>query len=58
MEGCAYANGEPNADGLLVFKCSKGAIDTVPSMSPLMIQFRSRLINDGILKHNGDYIFS
>ena len=52
----AYANGEPNADGFLVFKGSKGAIDTVPSMSPSMIQFRKRLINDGIFKHNGEYL--
>jgi len=52
----ASANGEPNTDGFLVFKGSKGAIDTVPSMSSSMVLFRKKLITDGILIDNGEYL--
>lgn len=61
----ANAQGEPTSDGFVVFKGSKAAGSTVPSMTQNFVLFRQKLINDGVLIQNldiyefpDDFIFS
>lgn len=61
----ANAEGQTTADGFVVFKGSKVAITTVPSMTPNFLSLRSKLIETGALIQDGDdlvfsddYIFS
>ncbi len=61
----ADAEGEPTSDGFVVFKGSKAAGSTVPSMTTNFLNLRQKLIEDKSLVVNGDrfefvedYIFS
>lgn len=61
----ANAEGEPSADGFVVFEGSKAAGSTVPSMTSNFIKLRDNLIEEGAIKSNNgsydftdDYIFS
>ncbi|MFH0756364.1 MAG: GIY-YIG nuclease family protein [Bacteroidota bacterium] len=61
----AEAQGEPTSDGFLVYKGSKVANSTVPSMTGGFIRMRDELIENGIIVQRGgelilseDYIFS
>jgi glycerol-3-phosphate cytidylyltransferase-like family protein len=50
----ANAQGEPTSDGFVVFKGSKAAGATVPSMTQNFILFRQKLINEGVLVRSQD----
>lgn len=59
------AQGEPTSDGFVVFKGSKAARTTVPSMTPSFIKLRQQLIEKNIIKQaddtlefTEDYIFT
>lgn len=61
----AEGQGEPTSDGFVVFKNSKAAGSTVPSMTQNFLTLRQNLINQGLLIDKGeflefqdDYIFS
>lgn len=61
----ADAQGEPTADGFVVFKGSKAAGSTVPSITPSFLTLRQNLIKLGVMVDKGgylefpdDYIFS
>lgn len=61
----ADAEGEPTSDGFVVFKGSKAADSTVPSMTTNFLNLRQKLIEDKSIVENGDsfefvedYIFS
>lgn len=61
----ANASGEPTSDGFIVFKGSKAAISTTPSLSNSLQNLRKELIDkgilcimDGSLTFNEDYIFT
>lgn len=61
----ADGQGEPTSDGFVVFKNSKAAGSTVTSMTQHFINFRQKLIDEGVLIKKGeflefpeDYIFS
>ena len=61
----ADAEGEPSSDGFVVFKGSKAAGTTVPSMTPNFLNLRQKLIDEKAIVENGnnyefieDYIFS
>lgn len=61
----AEAQGEPTSDGFVVFKSSKAAGSTVPSMTQNFLTHRQNLINQGVLidkieylEFQDDYIFS
>ena len=61
----ADGQGEPTSDGFVVFKNSKAAGSTVTSMTQNFINFRQKLIDEGVLIKKGeflefpeDYIFS
>jgi hypothetical protein len=61
----AEGQGEPTSDGFVVFKNSKAAASTVPSMTQNFLTLRQNLINQGVLGDRGeflefldDYIFS
>jgi hypothetical protein len=61
----ADGQGQPTADGFVVFKGSKAAVNTVDSMTPSFVTFRNKLIVDLVLVDKGeflefteDYIFS
>lgn len=61
----AEGQGEPTSDGFVVFKNSKAAGSTVPSMTQNFLTLRQNLINQGVLGDRGeflefldDYIFS
>jgi hypothetical protein len=61
----ADAEGEPTSDGFVVFKGSKAAGTTVPSMTSNFVNLRKKLINEEAIVENGnsyefvdDYIFS
>lgn len=61
----ADAQGKPTSDGFVVFKGSKVASSTVPSITDSFKKFRNQLIENGVIEqHNGlmvfteDYIFS
>ena len=61
----ANAQGIPTSDGFVVFKGSKAAISTVPSITQNFINLRQQLIDKGVVKMNDDsyefpedYIFS
>jgi len=61
----ADGQGQPTSEGFVVFKGSKAAGSTVPSMTQNFINFRDKLISENVLHHhNGvleftdDYVFS
>lgn len=61
----ADAQGEPTSEGFVVFKGSKAAGSTVPSMTSNFLTLRQKLIDQNIIVQNGnsfefpdDYIFS
>jgi hypothetical protein len=61
----ADAEGEPTSDGFVVFKGSKAAGTTVPSMTSNFVNLRQKLIDEKAIVENGnsyefveDYIFS
>lgn len=61
----ADAEGEPTSDGFVVFKGSKAAGSTVPSMTSNFLNLRQKLIDEKAIVENGnsyefveDYIFS
>lgn len=61
----ADAEGEPTSDGFVVFKGSKAAGTTVPSMTSNFLNIRQKLIDEKAIVENGnsyefvdDYIFS
>lgn len=61
----ADGQGEPTSDGFVVFKSSKAAASTVPSMTQNFLTLRQNLIHQGVLVDKGeflefqdDYIFS
>jgi hypothetical protein len=55
----ADAQGEPASDGFVVFKCSKVADSTVPSITPNFKRLRDEFIESGlIIKSNGEYELS
>jgi hypothetical protein len=61
----ADAQGKSTSDGFVVFKGSKAAMMTVPSISSSFLKLRQRLIDEKVLLDNGesyefseDYVFS
>ena len=61
----ADAEGEPTSDGFVVFKGSKVASSTVPSITENFKRLRDQLINNGVIQQNNgsliiseDYVFS
>lgn len=61
----ADAQGISTSEGFVVFKGSKAAIDTVPSITPSFLKLRQKLIDEKVLVDNGttyefseDYVFS
>lgn len=61
----ADAQGKPTSDGFVVFKGSKAAITTVPSITSSFVKLRQKLIDDNLLRKNEecfefseDYVFS
>jgi len=50
------AKGEPSSDGFVVFKGSKAAGSIVASMTSNFINFRQKLIDDGILINKDEYL--
>ncbi|MCY7311851.1 MAG: DUF4357 domain-containing protein, partial [Chitinophagaceae bacterium] len=59
------AQGQLTSDGFVVFKGSKAAFTTVPSITSSFVKLRQRLIDNNILRQNGesyefseDYVFS
>ncbi|MDF2192359.1 GIY-YIG nuclease family protein [Paraflavitalea sp. CAU 1676] len=61
----ADAQGKSTSDGFVVFKGSKAAMTTVPSITPSFLRLRQRLIEEEVLIENGesyefseDYVFS
>ena len=55
----ADAKGEPSSDGFVVFRGSKAAVSTVPSMTNNFIQLRQKLIEEkAIVKKKSSYEFT
>jgi hypothetical protein len=61
----ADAQGRPTSDGFVVFKGSKASLDTVPSITPSFLVLRQKLIDQGVMREQGewfefteDYVFS
>lgn len=52
----ADGQGEPTSDGFVVFKNSKAAGSTVPSMTQNFLTLRQNLINQNILVDRGEYL--
>ena len=52
----ADGQGEPTSDGFVVFKNSKAAATIVNSMTPNMINYRQKLIYEGVLIDKGEYL--
>lgn len=52
----ADGQGEPTSDGFLVFKGSKAAGSTVPSMTTSFVTLRQKLIDQGVLLNRVDYL--
>ncbi|MDP1727264.1 MAG: GIY-YIG nuclease family protein [Bacteroidota bacterium] len=51
----ADGQGEPTSDGFVVFKNSKAAAIIVNSMTSNFINYRQKLINEGVLVNKGEY---
>lgn len=51
----ANGQGEPTSDGFVVFKGSKASATLVNSMTPNLIAYRKKLIDDGVLVDKGEY---
>lgn len=61
----ANAQGKPTSDGFVVFKGSKAALRTVPSITPSFLKIRQSLIDKKIMKDDDktlefteDFVFS
>jgi hypothetical protein len=61
----ADAQGKPTSDGFVVFKGSKAALTTVPSISSSFLKLRQKLIDRNVMRQIGDslefsedYVFS
>ena len=61
----ADAQGKPTSDGFVVFKGSKAALTTVPSITSSFNKLRQNLIDKNVMKQNGeilvfteDFVFS
>ncbi len=52
----ADAQGEPTADGFVVFKGSKAAGSTVASITPSFLTLRQKLLNQGVMIDKGEYL--
>ena len=52
----ADGQGEPTSDGFVVFKSSKAAGSTVPSMTQNFLTLRQNLVNQGVLIDKGEYL--
>ncbi|MCO6481659.1 MAG: GIY-YIG nuclease family protein [Flavobacteriales bacterium] len=52
----ADGQGEPTSDGFVVFKNSKAAGSTVPSMTQNFLTLRQNLINQNVLVDRGEYL--
>jgi hypothetical protein len=52
----ADGQGEPTSDGFVVFKSSKAAASIVNSMTANFINYRQKLIEEGILINKGEYL--
>lgn len=52
----ADGQGEPTSDGFVVFKNSKAAATIVNSMTPNFINYRQKLINEGVLVYREEYL--
>lgn len=51
----ADGQGEPTSDGFVVFKGSKAAATIVNSMTPNFINYRQKLLDQGVLVDKGDF---
>jgi len=51
----ADSQGEPTSDGFVVFKNSKAAATIVNSMTPSLISYRQKLIDEEVLVDKGEY---
>lgn len=51
----AHGQGEPTSEGFLVFKNSKAAATIVNSMTPNLITYRQKLIDEKVLVDKGDF---
>lgn len=51
----ADGQGEPTSDGFVVFKSSRAAATIVNSMTPNFINYRKKLIDEGVLVDKGEY---
>lgn len=51
----ADAKGEPTSDGFVVFKGSRAAVSTVPSMTSNFINLRQKLIKEEVILEVDDY---
>lgn len=51
----ADGQGEPTSEGFVVFKYSKAAFTVVNSMTPNIINYRQKLIDEGVLVSKGEY---
>lgn len=51
----ADGQGEPTSDGFVVFKGSKAAGSTAPSITPNFIHLRQELIAEGVMVDKGEY---
>ncbi|NDA62602.1 MAG: GIY-YIG nuclease family protein [Chitinophagia bacterium] len=52
----ADGQGEPTSDGFVVFKNSKAAATIANSMTPNFINYRQKLIDEGVLIDKGEYL--
>ena len=52
----ADGQGEPTSDGFVVFKGSKAAGSTVPSMTSGFLTLRQKLIDQGVLMDREEYL--
>jgi hypothetical protein len=52
----ANAQGKPTSDGFVVFKGSKAAQTTVPSITPSFLKLRQSLIDKNVMRQNGEYL--
>ncbi|HZK94884.1 MAG TPA: GIY-YIG nuclease family protein [Prolixibacteraceae bacterium] len=51
----ADGQGEPTSEGFVVFKGSKAAGSTVPSMTQNFVNLRKKLLDDGAITDKGEY---
>lgn len=51
----AEGQGEPTAEGFVVFKGSRASLDTTKGASPSYAKYREKLIDIGVMENKGDY---